>query len=225
MRIDRSRFLALTAAIAACGAPAATTPGGAIEIPTTASATPDAPDASRASDDGDAGPPLAFRPATPPSAEAEPPDPPNACTSANATGIPADCTKLRPPPRAPYCESFDQTVDECKELARVLKPAVAERATKCILAKSGSAAICQFGVAGICASQAFRASCGDPSAANDCKAVAKKCAGVQVNNVTGRVTLQECEGALSAVAAKHRPAMLSCMNEGCSAGYCFAYLR
>jgi len=48
---------------------------------------------------------------------------------------------------------------------------------------------------------------------------------VQVSNVTGRVTMAECQGALAAVAAKHKDAMLSCMNEGCSAGYCFAYLH
>ena len=224
MRVDRHRFLALTAALAACNAqPPVAPPGGVIEIPSTAPPTPFAPtSASGAPDAGGAS--LVVKSEVDASAsvvgELEPVD---ACTATNAAGAPADCTKLRRPP-GPHCESFDDTIDECKELTRVLRPAVAEKATKCMLAKSAAGTICQFGVAGLCAGQAFRASCADPSTADDCKAIVKKCARYPVETVP-RVTVAECQGALGAVAAKNRPAMLSCMSEGCTSGYCFSSLK
>lgn len=222
MRVDRHRFLALTAALAACNAQApVAAPGGVIEIPSTAPPAPPAPtNASGASDAGSA--PVAAKSEVDESAAVEL-EPIDACTTTNASGTPADCTKLRRPP-GPHCESFDDTIDECKEMTRLLRPAVAEKATKCMLAKSAAGTICQFGVAGLCAGQAFRASCADPSTVDDCKAIVKKCAKYPVETVP-RVTVAECQGALGAVAAKNRPAMLSCMSEGCTSGYCFSYLK
>lgn len=220
MRIDRSRFLALTAAIAACNSQPPAAPTVALEIPSTA-ATPTPPDAAAPEPSSSA--PLVF---TPPDARvAVTQDPPDACTTANAAGTVADCTKIRRP-SAPQCESFDDTVDECNDMARIFKPAVAEKATRCIVAKSGTSAICQFGVAGACASQAFRASCADPATLAECKKIVQECGSHPVSgSAVPRVTVAECQGALSAIAAKHRPAMLSCMTEGCTSGYCFAYLK
>src|SRR5512140_796878 len=95
MRIDRATFLSLTAAIAYNAQPPAT-PGGIMEIPTTAPvALADPPDSGIALADA-SGPPLTFKANPAPSAEALS-DPPNACTQANATGAPADCTKIRRP--------------------------------------------------------------------------------------------------------------------------------
>ena len=224
MRIDRARFLALTAALAGCNTqPPAATPGGVLEIPTTVTQD-DARDASAiAALSPDASPLFAKHEAGAPIAEGG--DPPDSCTSTNATGTPADCSKIQRPRTAPQCESFDDTVDECNDMARLFKPAVAEKATKCLVARSGTNGICQFGIAAICASQAFRASCGDPSTLAECKAVAQKCASQTVSNVAPKVTIGECQGALAAVATKHRSAMLSCMSEGCTSGYCFSYLK
>ncbi len=223
MRIDRARFLALTAALAGCNTqPPAATPGGVLEIPATV--TPEVGDASAiATATPDASPLFARHEAGAPIVEGG--EPPDSCTSANAVGTPADCSKIQRPRTAPQCESFDDTIDECNEMAKLFKPAVAEKATKCVVARSGTNAICQFGITAICASQAFRASCGDPSTLTDCKAVVAHCATQNVSNVAPKVSIGECQGALAAVAAKHRSQMLSCMNEGCTAGYCFSYLK
>jgi hypothetical protein len=219
MRIDRTRFLALTAALAACNsAPPPTTPGGTLEIPATVTQV-DPPDASAPAPTS-SGPVFARHDAGAPIAEGEPTD---ACTATNAQGTPADCTQIKRP-SAPQCESFDDTVEECTDASRFLKPAVAEKATKCILAKSGTRALCQFGVAQQCVSQAFRSSCVDPANAKECREISQRCASAG-SRTSATVTTSECQGALSAVAAKHRPALLSCMNEGCNAGSCISYLR
>ena len=221
MRIDRARFLALTAALAGCNTQPPAVTAGVLEIPATVTDVPDASAAATALPD--AAPLFARHDTGAPIVEGG--DPPDACSATNATGTVADCSKIQRPRTAPQCESFDDTVDECTEMARLLKPAVAERATKCIVARSGTNAICQYGISATCAAQAFRASCADPATLADCKTVVAHCATQTGTSPSARVTLGECQGALSAVAARHRSEMLSCMNEGCTSGVCVSYLK
>jgi hypothetical protein len=225
MRIDRRTFLVLTAALAsdACEAqpPPAAPVAGVIDVPTVPDAShgdapdassPQAPDAAVAWSAADAAPP-------PESSVAD-----DSCASANAQRGSADCSQLRAPP-GPACESFEDTRSECEDIQRVLKPAVAERAVRCLLAKSGTRGICQFGVSAVCVSQAFRASCGDPATSAMCSEVVRSCAGRGGGSAVPKLTFSECEGALSAVSPQNRDAMLGCMSEGCTAGYCFSSLR
>ncbi len=227
MRIDRHVFLVLTAALAADACETQPPPAvplvGVIDVPAGAppsrveppdASAPALADAAAASRGGDAGPPT-----TDGNASAD-----DSCASVNAQAGATDCSQLRPP-AGPACESFEDTRSECEEMKRVFKPAVAERATRCLLARSGSRALCQVGVSASCISSALRASCADPSTSTECTRIARGCSGRGVATTAPKLTVAECQGALSAVSPQNRGAMLGCMSEGCTAGYCMSSLH
>jgi hypothetical protein len=227
MRIDRHAFLVLTAALAAdaCDSqpPPAVPLSGVIDVPTSVApsrletpdaSTPTMADAERASRGADAGPPT-----TDGNASGD-----DTCATANAQGGTTDCSQLRAPP-GPSCESFEDTRSECEEMKRVFKPAVAERATRCLLARSGSRALCQFGVSASCISSALRASCADPSTSAECTRIVHGCSSRGVATAAPKLSVAECQGALSGVSPQNRGAMLGCMSEGCTAGYCMSWLH
>jgi hypothetical protein len=226
MRIDRRTFLVLTAALAADACETQPPPAaplvGVIDVPANAaSSPPEAPDASS--------PALVDAAAAWSGADAASTTDGNApsddsCATVNSQGGATDCSQLRAPV-GPACESFEDTRSECEDMKRVFKPAVAERAARCLLARSGTRAICQFGVSAVCASQALRASCGDPATAAECASIVRGCSTRSVASAAPKLTAAECQGALSAVSPLNRGAMLGCMSEGCTAGYCFSSLR
>jgi hypothetical protein len=226
MRLDRSSFLILTAALAvdACESqpPPAAPLAGVIDVPSASDSAragaleasgPTATDASFASSGVDAAPTTAGN------ASAD-----DTCAAVNSQGGTVDCSKLRAPP-GPSCESFEDTRSECEDIKRVLRPAVAERADRCLLAKSGTRGICQFGISSVCVSQAFRVSCADPSTSSECGSIVRGCAGGSVSSAAPKLTTAECQGALSAVSPQNRSALLGCMSEGCTAGDCFPSLH
>src|SRR5579883_249297 len=132
MRVDRTRFLFLTAALAAdgCNSPPPATPlVGLVEVPSTAPPAPaELPDASLPSaPDASSGAAAAPDAALAPSREGSAPQlPDDSCAATNAQGTPADCTKLTAGP-GPQCESFYDTQSECEDMRRLFKPAVAEK--------------------------------------------------------------------------------------------------
>jgi hypothetical protein len=212
VKVDRTRFLLLTAAIAS---PACTPPAGAggaaVVVPTLTPA------------DSDASAPSPFEAANA-DAGAPAPSAQSACDRENAQGSPGDCSLLHPP-RGPSCESFSDTKDACDEIKKLFLPKVAERAVACMLEKSGTRAVCGIDVAARCLTAAFRASCGPPEALARCTEIARKCAGAAGGSLP-KVSITECQGAVGSVSSEdNRTTLLSCMNESCSSGFCYTGLE
>jgi hypothetical protein len=240
MHIDRTRFFWLTASMAAGACNTAQPPAAPLAtvdippVPPTASSAvetpPAAPDATPGEEPETTHPsPLDIGAIAPPFREGTgrtaDPGPPSSCDGANAQGSPGDCSRLRKGP-GPSCESFTDTRQECDDVKQTFAPAVATRVVDCLLAKSGKRDICQFAVVAQCASAAFRTSCTDPASAARCRAIVRGCSSYpQSSTAVPKVTVAECEGAIAAVPAGQRGKMLLCMQEGCTAGYCFAYLK
>lgn len=241
MQVDRTSFLALTATLfAACGpaAPPVTASTVAVpELPPPPPATSGPPEAASATapavlppgpqaaglpahrgddDDGDEAP---YRPsggATPPLASSLHPQ---ACaTSANALGHSPGCTLTRPP--GPTCESFRDTLNECRRFKSWLTPRAASHAAACLQAKSGGPELCQFNAAMACAAESFGVACLDPSPAVEsaCRKVVTQCASVP--RQYRHMTFDACRGALSAIVPARRSAFVHCAAESCALVQC-----
>jgi hypothetical protein len=228
MRIDRSRFLALTAAIAAASACNAgmsppASPSSAADRP------PPLPKEMTPSD-----PASLFRtpdevnPATGLDDTIGDPATQSACDRENSYGSPGDCDSLRPAVGRPcdLGEGFGEIKDACNLLKDSLSPRMAERAVGCLLAKSGSPAICSETVVSECVTRAFKSNCTDSSSLDPCRGVLSECAAHPPATGEGltRVTLSECRGAVAAVPAESRSKMIACMTEGCTAGDCYRFV-
>ncbi|MBI5531751.1 MAG: hypothetical protein HY898_03475 [Deltaproteobacteria bacterium] len=232
MQIDRSRFLMLTASIAAGGcssnpapvvvpeqtvvviapqptAPPAPTASAVVaadpapdiqsgRVETIARVTDEEPDEGLQGGQG-----LAAAPAT----------------CGNTTGRVGSCAGLRAP--GPSCESFQDTQQTCTEFASGMQPRAAEKAIACLNARSGRAAICQFNVTQVCAAEALKSVCIEPFTDAPCRAAMSNCSGMRGS----KLTMQQCQRALSSVKPRNRAAVLSCISEGCAADYCFYNLH
>ncbi len=134
----------------------------------------------------------------------------------NAKGSPV-CT-LRPP--GPTCEGFTQTRSECSRLRTWLVPRVAERAAKCLSAKSGKQDVCSPNVAAACVIQAMNDVCLDPSPKIDasCKRVMSKCA--SFDHQQRHVNLNACKAAMSSIVPARHAKFVTCMQEGCDLAAC-----
>lgn len=220
MQIDRSRFLLLTATIAggACGSGQAAPQGGGPVVAAPVVALPSEetgeknegrasssakPEVSAAEGEGD---PIAALGGGSKAGGGD--DDASMCEEGGVP--PKGCNTLRAP--GPQCESFLDTKGMCTKLARGLKPRVAEKAVDCLLAKSGKQSICDFRVGSECAMSAVRKACIEPSTQSTCAPVVRAC--------SGNLSMKDCQSLLSAVEAKHRRSMVSCMTEGCSIDYC-----
>jgi hypothetical protein len=222
MHIDRSRFLLLTATMAggACSSSSAPSSAGGpvvaapvISIPAgTASAEtkPEPPPNAAPARDAEGGVRPGAVTGTDEAAETDE-DLEGGASCDNDVGSPPSCASLRAP--GPQCESFDDTKSTCAKLGRGLRPRVAERAVDCILAKSGKQGICQFDVAMQCASSAVKKACIEPKTQAACAPLVKQC--------QGNLKMSDCQAALSAVTAKNRKRMITCMTEGCGIDYCW----
>ena len=226
MHVDRTKFLVLTSALlASCKGETQTHENGPIVIPTQPPAT-----ASIARDPEP--PPQAVMDAGPKEApvaaeeDEEPYEPwPGTATvplaktvkgqscevAENAKGTVA-CT-LRPP--GPTCESFSETKGECARLRSWLVPRVAEKASKCLNAKSGKQDICSFNIGAACIIQAFDDVCLDPSPKIDtsCKRVMSKCSAVE--RQYRHINFGACKAALSAVVPARHGKFITCAQESC----------
>jgi hypothetical protein len=248
MQIDRTRFLLLTTAIAAgnaaCnpgeGAPPAVAvsneaPDAGAAGPTTEGAGPTREGGGPAREGGLFGGPS--REGTGPTREggvgpsqegtalvdagsATAPPLAGCPDSDNMVGTPGSCSGLRAP--GPQCESFTDTKQQCDRFAHGMKPRAAQRAVACLLAKSGSKAICDFEATQKCALEAIEASCIDPGTGPTCDAVVQNC-----GRGRGRpsITKAACMHALSALSGSNRARVATCMTESCGVQYCFYDLK
>ncbi|HEY8076922.1 MAG TPA: hypothetical protein VIF62_22500 [Labilithrix sp.] len=134
----------------------------------------------------------------------------------NAKGAPV-CT-LRPP--GPTCESFSQTRGECSRLRTWLVPRVAERAAKCLSAKSGKQDICYFNIGAACVIQAMNDVCLDTSPRIDtsCKRVMTKCGAIE--RQYRHINLNACKAAMSSIVPSRQAKFLTCMQESCDLVAC-----
>lgn len=128
----------------------------------------------------------------------------------------ARCEQLKAPP-GPHCESFEDTVDDCKRYAAVLTPAAADRASSCLVERSGSQAICKFGVSGACFLTAAQRVPRSGEAQSPCRTAMSRCTAYREPDLT----LDNCSAAFSAVETGQRDRLLTCIAESCSVKTCF----
>jgi hypothetical protein len=233
LRVDRERFLVLTATLAASAtlAPACSAPPR--NVPAIATAEAPAPLVIPPLAAASSASPAAGVPVDVPRREADlelanvpgvtRPDPyegtpvqGQTCDPAlNLTGTLPACA-LRA--AGPTCESFTDTVQECPTLKGLLKPRVAAAAVACLNRRSGTPDICAFNVASICAYEALATVCIDPAAKTACAKVTAHC------GPSSKMSRSSCEAGLSAIAAPKRAKFLSCITEMCRFETCLVYL-
>jgi hypothetical protein len=132
-------------------------------------------------------------------------------------GKPGKCQFKAP---GPQCESFRDLPNECQLLTKFLKPKVAERAVDCIAKKSGTPDICEFALPSRCATEAIRNGvCPDKAAEKNCASLVANC-----SSKRGSLSLEECKAGYSAVTPKSQKKMLSCMSEFCTIEHCLYQL-
>jgi hypothetical protein len=186
MQIDRTRFLLLTATIAACAPKPADTADADVN---TVDIEPSGNDPFVVERTGSAGEP---------------------------EEVDAQCKALKPGP-GPHCESFDDTVEDCAKYRAVLEPTAAEQASACLASKSGSKAICEFGVSSTC----FMAGASKVSPSQEsvraCLDLVSQCR----HKPGADLTLPGCRAAYSAVRNEQRNALVTCFTESCSVRNCF----
>lgn len=224
MRIDRNRFLLLTASLSA-GACASGAPSAVPAEPVVAEAPAEPTNDEPTSDDpppaaeADAGTPVSpvAEGGSPVSEWGMPPSPPTTLATGKCNdnvGKPGACTFKAP---GPVCESFASIASECKSLVKGVKPKVAERAVDCMKQKSGTPDICDFALPSKCLSEAIRNGvCPEKTSETECQQAVSSC--------SGRLSMNECRAGYSAVQTKNRKRMLSCMTEFCTIDNCIYQL-
>lgn len=209
MQIDRSRFLLLSASIAAvstgsvasCGGQTANAVGG-VEVAT----------------------PVEVEPATgnePIIAEAVTAEPGRSGPLDDKT-LREMCDGLEPPP-GPHCESFLDTKNDCSAFIDGLEPEAAEKAVECLAARSKTEALCQYDALQDCFVIGTSAVIEEPRLRSQCASVVNNCASNRW--ARGDLTMESCGSVMAAVKDSLEGEMISCMAEGCGIGSCVYRLR
>lgn len=205
MHVDRSRFLFLTASLAAaaCNQPGrASSPDTGGVDPARSNSSADAEPAKTSG--GDPSVWLEIEPGTEDKpAEAADPN----CN--NAVGSPKTCS-LSPP--AGHCESFDSTVVLCNAFSNFMQPRAAEAAVDCMLAASGTSRICDWELWNECTGAGLQASCIEPSTRPECESISSRCG--------GSIDVFTCQQALSSVRPNRMGDLASCVQEFCEVSLC-----
>lgn len=208
MHVDRSRFLFLTASLAAaaCNQPQpATTPDTGGVDPASSKSSADAEPARTA---GDPSVWLEIEPGTE--------DKPQRAADSNCdnqVGSPKTCS-LSPPPG--HCESFDSTAMLCSSFANFMQPRAAEAAVDCMLAASNTQRICEWELWNECTGAGLQASCIDNTTRPECDSISSQCG--------GSLDVFTCQQALSSVRPQHVPQVASCVREFCEVTFCVTNL-
>jgi hypothetical protein len=223
MHVDRARFLLLTSSLLAACKDAESPSTTPIVIPPQPSTVPSAahdPPPPPLVDAGSSAMPVAVDEDEEPY-EVEPGEAavPLAKTVKGQTCEPAENAKgapvctLRAP--GPTCESFTETRSECGRLRTWLVPRVAERAAKCLSAKSGKQEICAYNIAAACVIEAMNAVCLDPAPKieTSCKRVMARCQSVE--RQSRHVNLGACKAAMSSIVPARQAKFVTCMQESC----------
>ncbi|HVI01009.1 MAG TPA: hypothetical protein VM869_19965 [Enhygromyxa sp.] len=208
MHVDRSRFLFLTASLAAaaCNQPQpATTPDTGGVDPAGSSSSGSAEPARTSSD------PSVWLEIEPGSE-----DKPARATDPNCNnqvGSAKTCS-LSPPPG--HCESFDSTVMLCSSFTNFMQPRAAEAAVDCMLAASGTQRICEWELWNQCTGAGLQASCIEPSTRPECESISSQCG--------GSIDVFTCQQALSSVRPQLIEQVASCVREFCEVTFCVTNL-
>lgn len=203
MHVDRSRFLFLTASLAAAACnqpqPAASPDTGGAEP-----AHSRDPNATANANSEGSQVWLEIEPGT----EDKQPGPgdPN-CN--NTIGSPSPCS-ISPP--AGHCESFDMTQRLCSSFETIMQPRAAEAAVDCMLAASGTQRICDWDFWNECAGAGMQASCVEPATRSECESISSMCG--------GSLDVFTCQQALSAMRPQNQANVASCIREFCEIGFC-----
>jgi hypothetical protein len=238
VKIDRDRFLVLTASIASvvvgCATEAPPQPIAAapppplpppaptviyVMVPAAPMAipTPSAPQTPQTAQTPPASPVT-----TPPDPYKGTPIHGQTCDPAlNMKGKAPVCA-VRPPP-GPTCESLGDTRAECPTLTGLFKPRIAQAAIECLNRRSGTKDICEFNVSSICAYEALQSACIEPYAKAACTKVMARC-GPQPKSHYNKMTQDACEAGVSGVADAKRARFLSCISESCRFETCLTYM-
>jgi hypothetical protein len=207
MHVDRSRFLFLTASLAAaaCNKPqtAETPDTGGVDPARSRGSTEGSP----AQSTGGSQVWLEIEPGT----EDKPPKVDPNCN--NAVGSPKSCSLSAPPG---HCESFDSTQQLCNSFANFMQPRAAEAAVDCMLAASGTQRICEWEIGNECAGAGMQASCIDPATRPECDSISSFCG--------GSLDVFTCQQALSSVRPHNIPNVVSCVRESCEVSWCVSSL-
>ena len=200
MQIDRSRFLILTASIAA-GCAAAQTGPDEVAVATPVEVEPSTGDEPIA---------LGTRPGD------------DLVATGGGPTLHELCDSLQPPP-GPHCESFIDTKNDCTALIDGLEADAAERAVNCLASRSKTESICRFDALQDCFIIGTSASMPEPRLSKECSAVVKNCAGNRW--ARGDLTMETCGSVMAAVKDHLEADMIGCMAEGCGLGSCVWRLR
>lgn len=230
MHVDRTRFLILTAAIAAgCGAshkqePAPTPLPTSDEYDTTVGKAPPpepVPTTQIAAEEMvDPPPEMASDPQMPPPTVEDPGFEHGGYAGALAARDPAlsqKCARIKRP--GPVCESFYDTLDSCDRYSTVMVPKAATAAVGCLTKRSGTKRICEFGVDATCATEGTKAAPRDPGAKAICRSMLNACAGTRYRGKD--MTQSNCEAAVSGYSSVVRSRLVSCIAEFCEIRSCF----
>lgn len=224
--IDRKLFLSLTALLASCKAPEVAVDAPVVAIPSAPTASgakaakkPDPPPlpgvvATEDDDDVDDDEPAWPGTAKPPANRTIRGQ--TCPTTDNLVGTAPACRLTRGP--GPTCESFADTRSECADFGRWLVPRVAERAGRCLDAKSGTRDICLFNVSVSCVMEALRDVCVDasPRIVTECKQAVDACKAAGASKTPGHMTQTSCVAALSGIKSARHGAFLHCAAESCT---------
>lgn len=204
MHVDRSRFLLLTASLAACTnpkvAPDPANPGTTGAGSSTSSSVNATSGEATSSSVW-----LEIEPGTEDPAQRFDP---GACN--NSIGTPKSCESLSAP--GPQCESFFESQRFCEMFPRAMRPRAAEAAVDCMLAMSGSQAICDWTAWQTCVEAGMRASCVEPATHSLCSSVSAACG--------GGVDVFACQQAIAAAPVGDAQRVSSCIQEFCEVPFC-----
>ena len=214
MHVDRAKFLALTASLAAGCVPHTPPPQdqpATVVGPTALVHVQAPPPAPPPPDPEDDEPALASQP------EPEYEEPGFAAEEGGmrrrpTSGPALSCAQLRAPP-GPFCESFDTLHEDCETIVGSLEQGVAQRTIQCLQSKSGTRQICDMLVTPRCAERALVGVPRRASTVQPCRGVAAACG--------GGVWQSKCETFLSAVVPPMDAHLVNCMTEGCELTACF----
>jgi hypothetical protein len=200
MQIDRSRFLFLTASLAAA---ACNQPTAAI-TPDTGSVEPAKSEGQGTTEEKPDGVWLEIEPGT----EDQPKTAGNADCD-NSVGSTPPCAFTAP---GGHCESFEFTQQTCRAMSEAMQPRAAEAAVNCMLAASGTWEICDWSITQKCSAAGLQATCVEPATRPECESISSQCG--------GSLDVFTCQQALSAVKPHRIQGVASCIREFCDLSFC-----
>ena len=139
------------------------------------------------------------------------------------------CQQLQEPP-GPTCEDFPLIATGCFGTVSALEPTVARKAMQCLMARSGTRALCRRQLLDECVAVAARSLTPTPAAAPLCDEVVRLCrkAPPEPGAPPRRgppLTSQQCQTVLSGVRCWSEWATVECLAEECSATRCLLPAR